>query len=171
MFAGNETSLSDEPDLITLGDAQRRLGISHTTMARLVKEGRFTLYRNPLDGRQKLVDAGELTEFLRPQRITDRRTRTDGRVRLEQSNELLRLFRDTELGGVPGRFVVTREAIVHPGLPGGGMPVSEDVFNSLLVEGYVRVHTEIIHRIGEHVGREFILTERGREAADRQAGR
>lgn len=42
------------------------LGVSRTTMARLVKEGRFTLYQNPLDRRQKLVDAEEVRELATP---------------------------------------------------------------------------------------------------------
>lgn len=162
--------MSEEAELITLGEAQKRLGVSHTTMARLVREGRFALYRNPLDGRQKLVDARELEEFLRPQRITERRARPDDRARAQQSHELLILLREAELSGTPGRFVVTREAVVHPGLPHGGVRVAEDVFNRLITENYLRVHTEIIHRIGDHVGREFILTERGREEADRMSG-
>jgi hypothetical protein len=31
-------------------------------MARLLKEGRFTIYTNPLDRRQKLIDEAELAE-------------------------------------------------------------------------------------------------------------
>lgn len=159
--------MSDEPELITLGEAQRRLGISHTTMARLVKEGRFTLYRNPLDGRQKLVDAQELEEFLRPERITERRVRPDNRVRLRRSNELLVLLWETERTAPPAPFVVTREAVVHPALVNGQAPVTEDTFNRLLTDGYVRVVPGLIHRVGPNVGREFTLTDRGREEAER----
>ena len=161
--------MSDEPELITLGEAQRRLGVSHTTMARLVKEGRFTLYRNPLDGRQKLVDAQELEEFLRPERITERKVRPDNRVRLRRSNELLVMLRDAERTGPPAPFVVTRDAVVHPGLPEGHLAVTEDVFNRLISEGFVRVLTGIIHRVGPNVGREFTITDRGREEVERLA--
>ena len=38
-------------------------------MARLVREGRFTVYENPLDRRQKLVDADEVAEATRPRPI------------------------------------------------------------------------------------------------------
>lgn len=163
--------MSDEPELITLGEAQRRLGVSHTTMARLVKEGRFTLYRNPLDGRQKLVDALELEEFLRPERVTERRVRPDNRVRLRRSNELLVILREAERSGPSAPFVVTRSAVIHPALPDGQLPTSEDVFNRLISEGFVKVLTGIIHRVGANVGREFTLTDRGRDEVERLAGR
>lgn len=159
--------MSDQPELITLGEAQQRLGVSHTTMARLVKEGRFTLYRNPLDGRQKLVDAQELDEFLQPERVTERRVRPDNRVRLRRSNELLVILREVERSGPGAPFVITRDTIVHPALPGGRLATSDDVFNRLISEGHVRVLTGVIHRVGQSVGREFTITERGREEADR----
>lgn len=159
--------MSDGPDLVTLGDAQRRLGVSHTTMARLVKEGRFTLYRNPLDGRQKLVDAQELDEFLQPERVTERRLRPDNRVRLRRTNELLVMLREAERSGLSAPFVVTRDMVVHPSFPDGGLAVGEDVFNRLVSEGHVRVLAGVIHRVGPNVGREFTITERGREEADR----
>lgn len=159
--------MSDAPELVTLGEAQQRLGISHTTMARLVREGRFTLYRNPLDGRQKLVDAQELEEFLQPERITERRVRPDNRVRLRRSNELLVILHDIERNGPQAPFVVTRDAVVHPGLPEGRIATSEDVFNRLVSDNYVRILSGLIHRMGADIGREFIITERGREEADR----
>ena len=161
--------MTDRPDLITLGEAQKRLKVSHTTMARLVKEGRFTLYRNPLDGRQKLIDAQELEEFLQPERVTERRVRPDNRVRLRRSNELLVMLREIERFGPHAPFVITRDMVVHPGLPEGGVATSEDVFNRLISDGHVRVLTGVIHRVGLHVGREFTITERGREEADRLA--
>jgi excisionase family DNA binding protein len=162
-------NMGDAPELVTLGEAQRRLGVSHTTMARLVKEGRFTLYRNPLDGRQKLVDAQELDEFLQPERVTERRVRPDNRVRLRRSNELLVILREAERTGPPAPFVVTRDAVVHPAFPDGEIPTTEDVFNRLIAEGYVRVLTGIIHRVGTNVGREFTITDRGREEIERLA--
>lgn len=58
--------MSDGRTLITLAEARARLRISKVTMARLVKEGRFTIYDNPLDRRQKLVDEREVTEVARP---------------------------------------------------------------------------------------------------------
>ena len=56
-------------ELITLGEAARRLGVSRVTMSRLVREGRFTVYENPLDRRQKLVEAAEVEEAVRPRPI------------------------------------------------------------------------------------------------------
>ena len=61
-----------ERDLIPLNEAARRLGVSKVTMARLVREGRFAVYENPLDRRQKLVDAAEVEATTRP-RLLERR--------------------------------------------------------------------------------------------------
>ncbi len=55
-----------ERELIPLNEAGRRLGVSKMTMARLVRDGRFTIYRNPVDKRLKLVDAAEIAEAVRP---------------------------------------------------------------------------------------------------------
>lgn len=57
--------------LITLGEARQRLGVSKPTMARLMKEQRFTLYENPLDKRQKLVNEDEIEAAKQPRRIMD----------------------------------------------------------------------------------------------------
>ena len=57
-----------EPELITLGEAQRRLATSKNTIARLVKEGHLTIFANVLDRRQKLVDAAHDERLRRPQR-------------------------------------------------------------------------------------------------------
>ncbi len=59
-----------EPELITLGEAQKRLGTSKNTIARLVKEGRLTVFYNALDRRQKLVDAAQVEGLRRPQQGT-----------------------------------------------------------------------------------------------------
>ncbi len=58
-----------ERELITLREARARLGISRVTMTKLVKQGRFTVYENPLDAREKLVDAAEVDVFARPRPI------------------------------------------------------------------------------------------------------
>jgi excisionase family DNA binding protein len=55
-----------ERELIPLMEAAKRLGISRMTMNRLVREGRFTVYSNPLDKRQRLLDATELRERVQP---------------------------------------------------------------------------------------------------------
>ena len=58
-----------EQELIPLKEAARRLGVSKVTMARLVKEGRFAVYENPLDRRQKLVNPADLDAATRPRVI------------------------------------------------------------------------------------------------------
>ncbi len=58
-----------ERELIPVGEAAKRLGVSKVTMARLVREGRFTVYDNPLDRRQKLVEAAEVEAATRPRPI------------------------------------------------------------------------------------------------------
>ncbi len=55
-----------EPKLIPLNEAARLLGVSKMTMARLVKEGRFVIYINPLDRRQKLVDEEQVRAAIKP---------------------------------------------------------------------------------------------------------
>jgi len=55
-----------ERELISLRIARERLGISRVTMTKLVKQGRFTLYENPIDAREKLVDAHEVAAFSEP---------------------------------------------------------------------------------------------------------
>ena len=52
--------------LITVGEARDRLGVSNHTVARLVREGKLKTYPNPLDKRQKLVDAAEVADLLPP---------------------------------------------------------------------------------------------------------
>jgi len=54
------------PELIPVREVRVRLGISRVTMARLLKEGRFTIYLNPLDRREKLIDVAEMEEARRP---------------------------------------------------------------------------------------------------------
>ena len=55
-----------ERELVPLMEAAKRLGVSRMTMNRLVREGRFTIYENPLDRRQRLIDVAELAEAARP---------------------------------------------------------------------------------------------------------
>ena len=62
-------------ELIPLTEAARRLGVSRVTMARLVREGIFTVYLNPLDRRQKLINAAELDE-IRPRPASERQEKT-----------------------------------------------------------------------------------------------
>ena len=57
---------SEGRKLITVREARERLGISRVTMARLLKDGRFTVYKNQLDMREKLIDEAELEELRKP---------------------------------------------------------------------------------------------------------
>lgn len=66
-----------EPTLITMTEAAKRLQVSRVTMARLVREGRFTVYENPFDRRQKLIDVAELE--VEP-RILQRRRDVEGKA-------------------------------------------------------------------------------------------
>lgn len=65
-------------ELIPLREARQRLGISKTTMTRLVKEGQFTLYENPLDRRERLVDWEEVQRVMRPRPLVDEDARASG---------------------------------------------------------------------------------------------
>ena len=56
----------DRDELITVGEAARRLGVSKVTMARLVREGRFAVYADPLDRRKKLLDPKDVAAATRP---------------------------------------------------------------------------------------------------------
>ena len=56
----------NDPTLIPLGEAMRRLGVSNHTIARLVREGYLRTYPNPLDKRQKLVKVDDVERLRRP---------------------------------------------------------------------------------------------------------
>jgi hypothetical protein len=55
-------------DLIHCLEAQRLLGVSHTKMAQLLKEGVIPYYLNPLDKRVKLVSRAEILSLKEPKR-------------------------------------------------------------------------------------------------------
>ena len=54
---------------IPLTEARARLGVSKPTMTRLLRDGHFTLYENPLDKRQKLVDEEEVETLRHPRPV------------------------------------------------------------------------------------------------------
>jgi len=54
-------------DLINLTEAREILGISHTTMARLVREAVVRYFPNPINRREKLVSKAEVLA-LKPKR-------------------------------------------------------------------------------------------------------
>ena len=67
-------------ELIPLREARQRLGISKTTMSRLVRERWFTLYENPLDRRERLVDWEEVQRVMRPRPLVEEDARASGRA-------------------------------------------------------------------------------------------
>lgn len=58
--------MSEERKLITIGAARELLGVSKPTMARLLREGRFSIYDNPRDRRSRLLDANEVARGPQP---------------------------------------------------------------------------------------------------------
>lgn len=51
-------------DLITISEARALLGVSHTKMAQMVKNGVIRHFPNPLDGRVKLVSKAEVLALI-----------------------------------------------------------------------------------------------------------
>jgi hypothetical protein len=60
--------VTEPPELLPLGDAAARLGISRSMMWRRAKEWRLTVYINPMDRRQKLFSWAEIEEARRPKK-------------------------------------------------------------------------------------------------------
>ena len=56
-------------ELVTLTEAAKQLGISRVTMSQLARAGRFTVYENPADRRQRLVSLDEVRRALAPRPI------------------------------------------------------------------------------------------------------
>jgi excisionase family DNA binding protein len=59
----------DSRVLVPLTEAAKLLGISRVTLSQLAKAGRFTVYENPADRRQRLVDLDEVKRELAPRPI------------------------------------------------------------------------------------------------------
>lgn len=59
----------DGRELITVQEARERLSVSKPTMARLLREGHFSIYENPRDRRQKLLDVAEVARGPRPRLV------------------------------------------------------------------------------------------------------
>ncbi len=53
-------------DLITMTNAAERTGVSIVTLRRIIRERGITVYRNPRDARERLVDAGEIDAAMQP---------------------------------------------------------------------------------------------------------
>jgi len=67
------TVARDEPErspkvekLITLTEASERTGVSIVTLRKIVRNQGITLYRNPRDARERLVDADEIDAAMKP---------------------------------------------------------------------------------------------------------
>ncbi len=57
------------PELIPLKEVQERIGMSKNTLRKLIEQHGITVYDNPRDARQKLVDIAEVEDALRPRPI------------------------------------------------------------------------------------------------------
>ncbi len=61
-------------ELIPLKDAQERVGLSKNTLNKLIERHGITVYANPRDARQKLVDIEDVEAALRPVPIQPRKS-------------------------------------------------------------------------------------------------
>lgn len=60
------------PDgFITMGDAQRRLGVSKVTIVKIVKDAGLATYRDPRNGRVRLLRAEDVARLEQPVPETD----------------------------------------------------------------------------------------------------
>jgi hypothetical protein len=180
----------EDRELIPLKEAQEILGVSHTTMARLVREGRFTIYQNPLDRRQKLVHIAEVRAAARPVPIArehaeledeeaPQRQRT-GPIPIRQPRlpdddqfkaafELLRLLNEAHRADTSAPFIHTQNGdVLHPAFHEGRITVPKARFDRLAREGLLRVLSGVYHRRGPDVGREFVITQGGYDALERR---
>lgn len=59
-------------ELLSMTQTRKRLGVSKNHLRRLVQRHGLTLYENPLDAREKLLDFEQLQAALRPKPIGSR---------------------------------------------------------------------------------------------------
>lgn len=59
----------EDRELIRISDAVERFGVSENTLRRRIQRAGITLYSNPFDQREKLVDVEELEKVFQPQPI------------------------------------------------------------------------------------------------------
>ena len=65
--------MTEQPsDLIAVTEARRLLGVSHSKMSRIVKEGKIRHFPNDLDKRVKLVSRSEVLSLI-PKRVDEGR--------------------------------------------------------------------------------------------------
>jgi len=58
-------------ELVTLGEAQTRLGVSRFKMTQLVKEGKLEVFRSELDRREKLVRVSDLEQLTQARQVAE----------------------------------------------------------------------------------------------------
>ncbi len=51
---------------VTMGEAQRRLGVSKVTMVKIVRDAGITAYRDPRTGRVRLLRIEDVDRLTRP---------------------------------------------------------------------------------------------------------
>jgi len=57
--------------LVTLTQAQERLGVSRFKITQWVKEGKLPIFQSELDRREKLVRVSDLERLTRPHAVVD----------------------------------------------------------------------------------------------------
>ncbi len=55
---------------VTIGEAQRRIGVSHPTFRNRVRRGEIATFTNPRDRRSRLVAVEDLERLLTPRPIS-----------------------------------------------------------------------------------------------------
>ena len=65
-------------DMLTMTEAARRLGVSRTTIRRLVREGALPAAENPLDHRERLIPEAAIRHIEEPRQTSPRPFRSDG---------------------------------------------------------------------------------------------
>jgi len=63
--------LEKRDELVTLTQAQERLGVSRFKITQLVKEGKLPIFQSELDRREKLVRVSDLERLTRPHAVVD----------------------------------------------------------------------------------------------------
>jgi excisionase family DNA binding protein len=69
--------MATKSELVTMSEAAQILGVSSTTMWRLVRDGVMPTHQDPLDRRSKLIDRADL-ERLMAQSRSSRQFQSDG---------------------------------------------------------------------------------------------
>jgi predicted site-specific integrase-resolvase len=57
--------------LVTLGEAQDRLGVTRFKLSQWIKTGKLTVYQSERDRRERLIRVGDVERLLQPQPMTE----------------------------------------------------------------------------------------------------